>query len=172
MAGMGSGAMTEGRQALSSTAQARYGEDEYGWLQQQAGLLRAGRLGEIDAQPLAELLTDMAKSDIRALRSAMRVLLLHLLKALIQPDRLTGSWVSTIIEQQEQAAEMIADSPGMTPMLPKLFDHAYNVARRQAAAETGLPLPQFPPDNPWTLDEALAFVPPEPPPRGRRARTG
>ena len=38
-----------------------------------------------------------------------------------------------------------------------------------AAAETGIAINRFPADNPWTLDEALAFVPPEPPPRARRA---
>ena len=65
--------------------------DEFAWLLHQAGLLRAGRLGEIDRQPLAEFLTDMARSHQDAAESAMKVLLQHLLKIAVQPERMTRS---------------------------------------------------------------------------------
>ena len=170
MSNAGSSDVVERTQpAPAPASRALHDQDEFGWLLQQAELLRAGRLDEIDRHPLAEYLTHMAKSDARALKGALRVLLIHLLKILMEAERLTGSWVSTIIEQQDQASGMMADHPGMKPMLPKLFEDAYQVARRQAAAETGRPLAQLPQDNPWTLDQALAYVPPEPRPRGRQA---
>ena len=57
----------------------------------------------------------------------------------------------------------------MRQHLPELYAKAYADARGDAAAETGIAISRFPEINPWTLDEALAFVPPEPPPRARRA---
>ncbi len=64
---------------------------EYEWLVQQADLRRAGRLDTLDQQSLADLLTDMAISEMRALGSALRVLLQHMLKVMVQPDKLTRS---------------------------------------------------------------------------------
>ena len=72
------------------SSRAPHEQDEFGWLLQQAELLRAGRLDEIDRHPLAEYLTDMATSDARALKGALRVLLIHMLKILVQPERLAA----------------------------------------------------------------------------------
>ena len=150
-------------------SRASYDQDEYGWLLQQAGLLRAGRLEQLDRASLAEFLTDMAASHRHAFRSAMTVLLHHMLKVLVQPERITRSWLLTIRVQQRQARLVMESNPGMRQYLPELCAKAYADARGDAAAETGIALSRFPADNPWTLDEALAFVPPEPAPRGCRA---
>ena len=150
-------------------SRASYDQDEYGWLLQQAGLLRAGRLEQLDRASLAEFLTDMSISEERAFESAMFGLLLHMLKVLVQPERLTQSWRNSISAQQIKARRIIRKNPGMRPRLPGFCADAYADARQQAAVETRTALSRFPADNPWTLDEALAFGPPEPAPRGRRA---
>ena len=72
----------EWTQMPGSTVPADYHHDQFGWMMQQADLLRAGRLDDVDRHSLAELLTDMAGSDKRAFGSAMRVLLQHMLKVL------------------------------------------------------------------------------------------
>ena len=153
-------------------ARALYGQDEYGWLTEQAGLLRAGRVEEIDRASLVEFLTDMASMHRHTFRSAMTVLLHHMLKALVQPERMTRSWLLTIRVQQREARLVMEDNPGMRQHLPTLYAKAYADARGDAATETGVAIGRFPADNPWTLDDALAFIPPEPPARGRRAREG
>ena len=160
--------MADGTQALGE-ARARYEEDEYGWLIEQAGLLREGRVDEIDRASLVEFLTDMAGNKRDAFRSAMAVLLHHMLKVLAQPERMPRSRALTIVEQQQQAQFIMEDEPGMQQHLPGLYAKAYSAARRRAAAETGIVLSRFPADNPWTMDDALAYAPPEPLPRGRRA---
>ncbi len=141
---------------------------EYGWLVQQADLLRAGRFDALDRQPLADLLTDMAVSEMRALGSAMRVLLQHMLKVMVQPGKLTRSWLYTIASQQDEARVLIKGHPGMRRHLSAIYADAYPRARHLAAVETGIPESRFPTANPWTMDEALSYVPPEPPPRGRK----
>ena len=160
---------TEWTQAPGAAARAVYDQDEFGWLLEQAGLLREGRLDEIDRVSLAELLTEMARSKKREFRSMMIVLLHHLLKVVVQPDRMTRSWLLTINEQQDEARFLIEDEPGMRQHLPNLYAEAYPVARRRASIETGIGIDRFPADNPWTMEEALTFVPPAPPPRGRKA---
>ncbi len=141
---------------------------EYGWLVRQADLLRAGRLDALDQQSLADLLTDMAISEMRALGSAVRVLLQHMLKVMVQPEKLTRSWLYTIASQQDEANALIKGHPGMKQHLPAIYADAYPRARHLAAVETGIPESRFPTVNPWTMDEALSYVPPEPPLRGRK----
>ena len=145
---------------------------EYGWLVQQADLLRAGRLDTLDQQSLADLLTDMAISEMRALGSALRVLLQHMLEILVQPEKLTRSWFYTVAMQQDEAQALIKQHPGMRQHLSGIYADAYPRARRLAAVETGIPEGRFPEANPWTMDEALSYTPPEPTPRGRKAARG
>ena len=141
---------------------------EYGWLLLQADLLRAGRLDALDQQSLADLLTDMAISEMRALGSALRVLLQHLLKIMVQPEKLTRSWLYTIASQQDEAMTLIKQHPGMRQHLPAIYADAYPRARHLAVVETGVPESRFPTVNPWTMDEALSYIPPEPSPRGHK----
>ena len=168
---MSAGSSTAEPMARPGSAPA-YDQDEFAWLLHQADLLRAGRLGEVDRQPLAEFLTDMAGSHQDAFESAMRVLLQHLLKLSVPPDKLTRSWRLTIAVQQENALLLIKRRPGMRQYLPGLYADAYPVARRLASVETGIAVSRFPAANPWTMEEALAYVPPEPAPHGRRRTRG
>lgn len=168
MSGVESKDVMEWTQAPSNTARAQYDQDEFGWLLQQADLLRDGRLDEIDRASLVEFLTDMARSKTHEFRSAMIVLLQHLLKVVMQPEMMTRSWVLSIVEQQQEAQFLIEDEPGMRQYLPGLYAKAYPAARRRVSAETGIEIGRFPVDNPWTMDAALTFVPPAPPPRGRK----
>lgn len=151
---------------VSHRSGALYDQDEFGWLQQQADLLRAGRLDEIDRVSLIEFLTAMALTHRNAFQSAMTVLLHHMLKVLVQPEKTTRSWLLTIRVQQRHSRLLVKDNPGMRQYLPDLYLEAYSDARGDASIETGIEISRFPEDNPWTMDEALAFVPPAPPPHG------
>ena len=153
---------------VCATARASYDHDEFGWLLEQADLLRDGRLDEVDRVSLVEFLTEMARNKKREFRSTVTVLLQHLLKAAVQPEKITRSWLLTIDEHQEEAQSLIEDEPGMRQYLLDLYAKAYPVARRRASIETGIEISRFQVDNPWTMHEALAFLPPAPPPRGRK----
>lgn len=152
----------------SHRSRACYGQEKFGWLQQRADLLRAGRLDEIDRVSLIKFLTDMALTHRDAFQGAMTVLLHHMLKVLVQPERTTRSWLLTIRVQQRHFRILIEGNPGLRQYLPDLYVEAYSDARGDAFAETGVEMSRFPQDNPWTMDEALSFVPPGPPPHGRK----
>src|SRR6266446_4563999 len=67
------------------TNAALYDQDFYAWTQEQAALLRAGALHDLDVTHLAEEIESLGKSDRRALGSHLRNLVLHLLKWHAQP---------------------------------------------------------------------------------------
>ena len=140
-----------------------YEADEHLWIEAQIEALRTGRTDQLDRAHLIEYLTEMTISDRRELKSRLATLLIHLLKARFQPDRLTRSWVSTILEQQSELKSLLTGIPSLSRYVPELLAQAYDDATRRTARETGLPRATFPAACPWTLEEALASDPPEPP---------
>jgi Domain of unknown function DUF29 len=134
---------------------ALYDVDETAWLEATADLIRHGRLAEVELDTLAEYLTDMAKRDRREVFSRLVALLSHLLKWDHQPDRRSGSWRGTILEQQRELRQLL-ESGALRNHAAAVFADAYADARKQAAAETGLARTAFPQECAWDLDGALA----------------
>jgi hypothetical protein len=71
----------------SSPGKLLYDSDPYAWSLEQAGLLRAGRFGEIDVENIADEILDEANTEYRVLEIALRILLVHMLKWDHQPER-------------------------------------------------------------------------------------
>jgi hypothetical protein len=90
------------------------------------------------------------------------VLLLHLLKVRFQAERLSVSWVSTILVQQNEIRTLLEGIPSLGGRAEAIALQAYHDVVRLAARETGLPASRFPATLPWTVAEALAYDPPEP----------
>jgi hypothetical protein len=63
----------------------KYAQDFYGWTQEQARLLREGRLAELDVANVVEEIETLGRGERRELVSHLRVLLAHLLKWAHQP---------------------------------------------------------------------------------------
>jgi len=114
------------------------------WAESQAAALREGRFDDVDVPNLAEEIDALARRDRRELRSRLTVLAVHLLKLIYQPERASGSWRATIVEQVRNVRELLEESPSLVPSLPAFTEGAYRDARREAAAETGLPIATFP----------------------------
>ena len=129
--------------------------DFYTWTQQQAALLRAGRLAELDVANLLEEVEDMGRSEKRELLNRLAVLLAHLLKWRYQSQRRGRSWALTIKEQRLEARAELEDNPGLKPRLPEAFHRAYARACLQAAKETRLEESSFPKSCPWTVEQVL-----------------
>ena len=56
-----------------------YDQDFYAWANEQAKLLRTGKLSEADIEHIAEEIESMGRTEKRELVSRLAVLLLHLL---------------------------------------------------------------------------------------------
>jgi len=127
-----------------------YNQDFYGWTQEQAALLKTGRLDELDISNLIEEIETMGRSEKRALESRLTLLLVHLLKWQHQPNSRGRSWTLTIEGQRIKLSRVIKDNPGLKPQLPELLEDAYRLAKVNASKETGLDKQTFPPQCPWT----------------------
>ena len=130
---------------------ARYESDLYSWAVEQAALLRAGKIAEADALNIAEELDDVGNEQYDKLESALRVILLHLLKWDHQPERRSRSWRSSIAVQRNRVRKILRKNPGLKPLLKEAMVEAYADARLEAPTETDLDDDVFPKRCPYSL---------------------
>ena len=141
--------------SVKTRASALYGEDFVRWTEDQAAALRAGDLDALDLENLAEEIESLGENNRRELRSRISVLVMHLLKWRHQADRRTGSWDSTIRTQRSEIEQLLEQSPSLRREIGPALGRMYRTARRNAAAETGLPLADFPETCPFNPDQVL-----------------
>jgi hypothetical protein len=143
-----------------------YDADFYTWTQQQAALLREGKVHALDLVNLAEEIESLGKSDRRALGSHLEGLVMHLLKWYYQPSgrQMGHSWLTSITNHRRDIARIVDDSPSLRRQVPELLAQEYRHSRKAASLETGLPLSTFPEACPWTPEQVLDedFWPEEP----------
>lgn len=132
-----------------------YDRDFYGWANEQAQLLRAGRFAEADIGNIAEEVESMGRSEKRELVSRLTVLLLHLLKWRFQPTLRGNSWRNTIRVQRIRLASHMRDNPSLKSVLDEAMVESYRVARLEAETETGLAEQTFPPSYPWSFEQVM-----------------
>jgi len=133
-----------------------YDHDFYAWSQEQAKLLRAGKLSEADLEHIAEEIESMGKSEKRELVSRLTILLLHLLKWQFQPVWRGASWRLSIANTRDALADHLADNPSLRSELEASVGTAYRRARRGATLETGFNETTFPTTCPWSFDQMMA----------------
>jgi len=131
-----------------------YDNDFCAWANEQAALLRAGRLPDADIANIAEEIESMGRSERNQLTNRLAVLLAHLLKWQFQPGLRGNSWRLTIREQRRRAERILGQNPSLRAGLPAILVEAYGDAVLIAERETGLPENTFPADCPWTFDQA------------------
>jgi hypothetical protein len=160
-----------GRRAAGTSAAipAAHERDVYAWAMEQAQLLRAGRMAELDAINIAEELEDLGRSEFHRLRSALRVLLTHMLKWDHQPRRRSRSWANTISAQRLAVQMVLRDNPSLRRRIDEALADAYPAARLDASSETDMDLAVFPEVLPydWAAITDRPFVFEPPPRRGR-----
>jgi hypothetical protein len=133
-----------------------YDTDFYAWANEQAALLRAGRLTEADTGNIAEEIESMGKSERRELVSRLSALLLHLLKWRYQPGYRGNSLRLSIEEQRLRVTDRLDDNPSLKSQLSEAMRTACRFARLQAAIETGFDTGIFPAYNPFTFEQAMS----------------
>lgn len=134
-----------------------YEKDVVAWAEEQAALLRAGKLASIDIEHIAEEIEDVGKTESRELQSRLAVLLAHLLKWQFQPERRSRSWTNTIRTQRKEALSVLDEAPSLRRRFDdtKWVDLVWSRARTQAEAETGIDFDAFPASCPWPMLSVL-----------------
>lgn len=132
-----------------------YQSDFYKWTQLQAALLRQGKTENLDLENLIEEIESLGRSDKRALKSYLIVLLMHLLKCEFQPSKRTTSWKRSIDNSRQEIHLILDDSPSLRTEIKKLIPVAYEYAKERASTETGISREKFPDICPWKQEDLL-----------------
>ena len=132
-----------------------YDRDFYAWANEQAALLREGKLGDADIEHIAQEIESMGKTEKRELLNQLTVLMLHLLKWRFQPIKRTPSWEVSIKVQRNGLVDHLEDNPSLKPLIGGAVDKSYRDAVLKAMLETGLPESTFPKTCPWSFDQMM-----------------
>jgi len=132
-----------------------YETDFYGWIQQQAALLKGRQFEAVDLANIIEEIESMGRSEYRALESRLTVLLQHLLKWKFQPERRGKNWELSIDEQRIRFDRLLRENPSLKSALNTILTEAYRLAVVKAAKETKLDKKSFPAECPWSWEELV-----------------
>jgi hypothetical protein len=131
-----------------------YDTDFVRWSETQATALRERRYDALDIENLAEEIESLSRRDRVALRSRMKRILQHLLKAREAGTMHTG-WTITLEVQRQAVRQLLEESPSLERELEDAMHRAYVGARRLAALELDVPEDAFPESCPFTVKEVL-----------------
>ena len=135
---------------------AAYERDFYAWLMEQARHVRDGRWAAVDRENLAEEIESLGREQFNKLESALRVLMLHLLKWDHQPTKRSRSWALSVRAQRLEIEDVLSDNPSLKPRIAEAIARGYRKARVEAAKETGLDEDVFPASCPYDWNEVMA----------------
>jgi hypothetical protein len=130
-------------------------QDYAAWIAAQIGLLRAREFDALDLDNLLDEVEGLARSDFKAFVSAIRIVMVHMLKWDIQTDLRSRSWARSIDEHRRRVLRDLEDSPSYRGRLDQAVIRAYERARYDASLETRLPLDSFPPTCPFTFEDVM-----------------
>jgi hypothetical protein len=132
-----------------------YERDFYAWTEAQARSLTRHDDVALDVANLLEEVESLGRSQRNAITSRLEVLIAHLLKFRLQPERATPSWRRTLREQRRQIERLIARNPSLRGLPRETLPDVYRDAVRMAASETHMAETAFPRVCPFTIDEIL-----------------
>jgi hypothetical protein len=88
-------------------------------------------------------------------QSHLRILLAHLLKWQYQSLRRRHRWERSCLNARDEIDRRLRRNQSLRGQVAHCIGDIYPKARRQAQAETGLPLATFPEDCPWSVEQVL-----------------
>jgi hypothetical protein len=132
-----------------------YDRDFYAWANEQAALLRTGRLTDADIGNIAEEIDSIGRGEKRELINRLAALLLHLLKWQFQPAFRGNSWRLTIEERRNRVDDHLGDNPSLKSQLDQAMRTAYRSAANEASIETGFARSAFPAECPYSYEQIM-----------------
>jgi Domain of unknown function DUF29 len=140
-----------------------YDTDFMRWTERQTDLLRRRAAGELpndeglDWLNLAEEIESVGASQKREVRSRLRLICLHLLKWIYQPERReTLTWQDTLYVQRRDLLDLLEDSLLLRPFAESALPKAFASGRQDAEHQLGRVL-QVSDECPWPLEQILSL---------------
>ncbi|RVU21863.1 DUF29 domain-containing protein [Methylobacterium oryzihabitans] len=132
-----------------------YEADFHRWTQEQARALDVRDHAALDIRNLIDEVESVGRSQRNAIESHLRVLLMHLLKFQVQPERASPSWRHTLRAQRGAITRLIRRNPSLRGYPAEILAEVYRDAVEDAARETRLPQERFPGSCPFPLARIL-----------------
>ncbi len=132
-----------------------YDQDFNLWLSATAQKLREKRFDEIDLDNLIEEIESMGRSDRKAIKSFLRILLEHLLKITYWESERgynLNHWLDEIFNFRYEIADSLEDSPSLKNYLIEVFEPTYQQATKKVEARLKFKVPK---ESPFTLEQVL-----------------
>lgn len=129
--------------------------DFYGWVEQQCAALRDHDSSRLDWHWLSEELEALGRQEYRELVSRLGVLLGHLLKWQLQPERRSRSWFLSVREQRRAIGRLLEQNPSLRPRLDEALADGFQNGVDLVLRETDLSLRAIPAVPPWSIADAL-----------------
>jgi hypothetical protein len=136
-----------------------YDVDFVEWADRTAGLLRKGRIGEVDLESLAEEIESLGKTERSDAQIELNRMLMSLTGRRIQPDAEDTAWRSSIVSGRREIELKLRNSPSLRLYLKENLQDIYRDSVSDALAKAGqekrvkeLGIPE---QCPWSLKELL-----------------
>lgn len=139
---------------------ALYDKDFFEWTASTAQQIREGHIADADLEHIAEEIEDIGRRDQRSVESHLNILLIHLLKWRLQPERRysksgRSSWLNSILEQRRSLRSIFHQSGSLERHAVRSLLGVYQTSLQQASAQTGLPLAKFPDICPFRFEQIM-----------------
>lgn len=143
-----------------------YERDLQLWIEQTIQQLQNHEFASLDIEHLVEELIELGKSEKNALKSNLKILLIHLLKLKIQydvPETMKASWYSSVVEHRQRVIDNLTDTPSLKSFLIEAVEKAYPDACKLAIkegklAKFGIRVPEeseYPLTCPFSVEQIL-----------------
>ncbi len=132
-----------------------YDADLAGWAYAQADLLCTRRPAGIDWANIAEELKDLGNSQFKAFSSAVGVIIAHMLKWDMQPDRRGNSWAGSIRVHRVHAAYELRTNPSFKSRLDEALELAWPQGVGTASGEMDVARRDMPMACPYSWDDIM-----------------
>lgn len=132
-----------------------YDLDFQRWCSEQYIAVGNRDIENIDFDNLKEELLDLGKTERNALRSYIKIIMIHLLKFEVQPDYIgSRGWESSIYHSRSRIEDILINNPSLKKKLSECIRWGFERARQKASNETGIDLYQIR-SNPFTIQEII-----------------
>lgn len=133
-----------------------YEQDFYKWTQETSQLLKKGKFDQVDWENVIEEIQALGRSEKRAIRSYLIVVIKHLLKWQYQPEHQSVSWRVSIRNSRNHLLELLEENPSLREnFVVEAIVKVYKIAREEASEETTIFLDKFPKTCPYSLEQLL-----------------
>jgi hypothetical protein len=124
-------------------------------VEEQVRLLKEGRLQQVDAANLIDVIEDLSISRKHAVTSNLVVILKHLLQHQFQPRRRSRSWLASFAEHRRRLRKEFQHAPSLRGYAREQFEECCQDGLRQALIESGLAEDALPRTPAYTLEQVL-----------------